>query len=218
MRSERWVRSLCAVANARAKKLEAKVGALRLADWKERLGVVPAGAGKTRAPTRTAFRWIKGPSGWQPSPLGQQELNDAVPSDPDDGPGLLDDDQVVLDSQEAAARAKVPLCDQAAVEQEAYRWGALWQEGEQYAGPDLPEDPGQLAALMPDAVLAAARTFLLGTGLGGDNISPRAVLRLSSGAIMALATLFMAFERAGTWCHVLDLVLIVLLPKDDGGF
>ena len=63
----------------------------------------------------------------------------------------------------------------------------------------------------------AASSFPIGTGLGADNISPRAILRLSSEALAALVTLLVAFEALGHWAHALDLVLIVLLPKTDGG-
>ena len=74
-----------------------------------------------------------------------------------------------------------------------------------------------LQELLPNAVEMAASSFPIGTGLGADNISPRAVTRLSAGAMIALATLLMAFEGLGSWCDALDLVLIVLLPKQDGG-
>eukprot|EP00974_Lingulodinium_polyedra_P058004 5586195-Lingulodinium_polyedra.AAC.1 len=62
-----------------------------------------------------------------------------------------------------------------------------------------------LAAMLPDAITAAAATFPPGTGLGGDNIAPRAITRLSAEAVTALATLFLAFERQGSWCAVLNL-------------
>ena len=67
-------------------------------------------------------------------------------------------------------------------------------------------------------VVEASQTFLADTGLGHDNVSPRAIARLSADSILALACLFMAFERFGDWAEILDLVLIVVLPKGDGGF
>ena len=42
--------------------------------------------------------------------------------------------------------------------------------------------------------------------------------RLLPQALVALAALFMAFEAQGGWCEILNLVLIVLLPKSAGGF
>ena len=42
-------------------------------------------------------------------------------------------------------------------------------------------------------------------------------MRFSEAALVALAFLFAQFERLGRWALVLELVLIVLLPKSDGG-
>ena len=67
--------------------------------------------------------------------------------------------------------------------------------------------------LMPLALIESAATFPIDTGLGADNIAPRAFLRLSHRAIVALAAMLTAFERLGSWANVLNLVLIVLLPK-----
>ena len=64
---------------------------------------------------------------------------------------------------------------------------------------------------------AAALTFPAGTGLGGDNVSPRALARLSDEALMALARILAAAEALGAWGQAVSLVLIVLLPKPDGG-
>ena len=75
-----------------------------------------------------------------------------------------------------------------------------------------------LQALLPSAIRAASSSFPAGTGLGHDNISPRALARLSDSALIDLSALFAAFESLGGWCEVLNLVLIVLLPKSDGGF
>ena len=71
---------------------------------------------------------------------------------------------------------------------------------------------GLAAELIP----LAAMTFPGNTGLGHDNIAPRALARLSLAALQALADLYVAFERFGGWPLALDLVLIVLLPKTDG--
>ena len=63
----------------------------------------------------------------------------------------------------------------------------------------------------------AACSFPANIGLGADNVAPRAIARLSSPAIQALIALFLCFEAAGDWCMAVNLVLIVLLPKPDGG-
>ena len=109
----------------------------------------------------------------------------------------------------------MPLSDQAAVESEADQWAALWRELAEYSPPPFEITQDMLRHLFPDAIRIAARTFPANTGLGHDHISPRAFLRRSDEAIDALANLFMAFERLGTWAQILDLVLIVLLLKTD---
>ncbi len=63
----------------------------------------------------------------------------------------------------------------------------------------------------------AAKSFPIGTGLGGDNISPRAIDRRSDKAITMLARLYRLAEWLGTWPALMHLILIVLLPKPDGG-
>ena len=70
---------------------------------------------------------------------------------------------------------------------------------------------------MIHSIKAAAASFPLHTGVGADNISPRALLRLSDEALNALARLIVKMEGACHWARELDLVLIVLLDKADGG-
>ena len=110
-----------------------------------------------------------------------------------------------------------PLSDQAEVEAEADSWAELWAEGKEHMCIVDPTESPPLEPIMPDALLQAALTFPPGTGLGSDNFSPRAICRLSREAVRALCTLVHAFELLGDWATVLRLVLIVLLPKPDGG-
>ena len=86
-----------------------------------------------------------------------------------------------------------------------------------YNAPSLNLEPHMFEDLMPLALIESAATFPIDTGLGADNIAPRASLRLSHRAIVALASMLTAFERLGSWVNVLNLVLIVLLPKVEGG-
>eukprot|EP00973_Karenia_brevis_P027793 3830329-Karenia_brevis.AAC.1 len=110
-----------------------------------------------------------------------------------------------------------PLCDQAAVEKEANTWARLWKEHSQYLATfDLAgrTPPPQLVV---EQVRKAALSFPAGTGVGGDNIAPRAISRLSDALLIWLCVILTASEALGTWPTVLHLVLIVLLPKADGG-
>ena len=69
----------------------------------------------------------------------------------------------------------------------------------------------------PWIVRAACRSFPANTGLGVDAIQPRALLRLSDEAIRALCRLLMAIELYGSWPALVRMVLVILLPKPDGG-
>ena len=139
-----------------------------------------------------------------------------TPDDKDDADQLLYVEHQGLMTT-AADATRVPLCDQAHVDQTAEGWATLWQEEDMYIEPRSEVDASQSKQLLPGAILRAGESFPLSTGLGGDNISPCAFLRLSSEALEALAVLFMLFESLGTWADVLELVMLVLLPKSDGG-
>ena len=103
------------------------------------------------------------------------------------------------------------------VDKETADWATLWPEGDNYAAPNFECDDDPLQVASDQEIRAAAMTFPPNTGLGGDAIAPRAITRLSDEAIRALAILFATFEGEGSWCQALNLVLIVLMPKPDGG-
>ena len=95
----------------------------------------------TKTPTRLAFRWLKGLTGWSSSPLGEESANDSVPSEPEP----FDDLQLPHDNNrppefKGSSRVQIlngsarttPLCDQAAVDGEGDQWAKLWKEKEPY--------------------------------------------------------------------------------------
>ena len=71
----------------------------------------------------------------------------------------------------------VPLGLQEAVEHEADKWAALWNEGHEYvlpnSIPDPAEHPGPISLQMFDD---ACRSFPCNTGLRWDKVQPRALL------------------------------------------
>ncbi len=76
--------------------------------------------------------------------------------------------------------------------------------------------------VMPDRLTLwgldqALASFPTCTGLGADNMSPRAILRLPVEARLLLIQLLLAAEALGCWTVAVNLVLVVLLPKADGG-
>ena len=222
-----WVTSLQKVANAKAMVIEKQVIKAKKEKWMVASGAKPAVAGKASVPTKLAYRWSKGVVGWKPPEKGNARLNEQVlgeGADADDQDCNPFDD--VLESEIEAARsdssiifdAPVPLADQAAVQRESDQWAALWKVNDEYDETitDLLDDE-PLELLGTWAIAAAAATFPADTGLGADNVSPRAVCRLSDDGLRALAHLFALFEKTGEWTEVLNLVLICLLAKADGG-
>ena len=110
-----------------------------------------------------------------------------------------------------------PLTDQATDDREATTWSELWHEGRSYEASVADDECPLLQQLQPQWLCDAARTFSTDTGLGSCNISPRALLRLPAVLLEWLARLLGAVERAGRWPRLWQLVLVVLLPKLDGG-
>ena len=208
-----WQLSLVAVTKA------AKEEALNRAKHTKRFTAASKnGTIKTTSPSRQAYTWSRGGAGWVHSPVGPEWRNDDVTSV---GDTEHDDLEAYIPAANAESQcdgeARAPLHDQAQVEAEADGWAKQWNEGGQY---DLVIDPTsspQLEPLLPWAIRRAALLFPSDTGVGCDNISPRAFARLSDEALQALARLYTAFELVGDWASIINLVLIVLLPKSDGG-
>ena len=174
---------------------------MRSNEWRLRIGAAAPGPGVLASPTKLAYRWARGLAGWQPGPVGNIEGNDAVPCDPCDGETEGEAEWQRTDKPESI---KVPLADQAAVERQAKEWSDLLKVDEPYQLPSYPESPQQVCTLLQQALRTAASSFPLGTGLGTDNISPRAILRLSSEAPAGLAMLLAAFEALGHWARSHD--------------
>ena len=174
--------------------------------------------------SRLAYRWVKGVAGWSRSSIGPAVLElvnpDATPGDaPVDipqntaGPSASTDPSSTLPDPCLA-----PCSDQAEVDATAAAWADLWNSKAPYLQPEFPGiDDDTTPPLVVEDILRAAASFPVTTGLGADNFSPRAVLRLPRHLVAELADLLNAAETAGSWDEALSLVLIVLLPKEGGG-
>ena len=60
-------------------------------------------------------------------------------------------------------------------------------------------------------------SFPIDTGLGAENIAPRALARLSDDPFVSLIQIFHTVEEIGEWPEASNPVMIVVLPKTDGG-
>ena len=209
-----WLHSLAKLADVKAKIGEDASYRASSRLWRARLGASMCSQ-RHATPSKAAYRWVRGLVGWHHSPIGAVELNESIPEEGED----RDADPIahVPDLQSAM---QVPMADQTVVEAHAEELAKLWQEDSSYEEPDWQDDEEkqhQLRQLLPWAIRNAAATFPAGTGLGADNIAPRAFARLSEEALGSLAALFAQFELIGRWADVLSLILIILLPKSDGG-
>ena len=100
-------------------------------------------------------------------------MNDAIP---DEGENR-DVDLVPSEPSDLAADVQAPLADQVVVDAHADELAKIWHADHDYDAPTWPMNQQQLEQLLPGAIRAAASTFPVGTGLGADNIAPRAFVR-----------------------------------------
>ena len=105
---------------------------------------------------------------------------------------------------------------QAAVISQAEKWADIWKQAGERARFPRAQDYPALPALNAARLRSAALTFPVGTGVSFDNISPRSFARLPDLALDLLAAILMACEKLGWWPEALEMVIIVLIPKDDG--
>ena len=215
------IRQLVKVADKAAEKAETASRHSRLKAWRDRLSAKNRPG--CRMPSKNAFNWVRGPSGWVPSPIGDSLANECIPEEGDWDLEFSDlphgshptERSRIWRRQEFGQPA--PLCDQATVEAEADSWACSWNELQEYQCGFSVRGSPPLPTMLPSLLRQAAKTFPVGTGLGADNISPRALCRLSDNSIKCLCKLLVTMELLGSWASAMNLVLIVLLPKPDGG-
>jgi len=218
------LRGLIHMARQKAVKIEIGISATATKEWTGWIKGNPATSEAGKRPTKRAFRYVKGLAGWESSSIGRQIQNDEANQMADDAAegdeAVMADDGSARTWTDPDSSGHVPLSEQADVEGEGDAWAGVWQEGAQYSVSPQSIDPAgteKPPALGCHMLRAAAWTFPADTGLGGDNVSPRAFARLSDTVLDALALLLMAFEHVGEWPSAVALVLVVLLPKNDGG-
>ena len=148
---------------------------------------------------------------------GEKRYNSTAPLDDD----AYDDDDFLeirnRSTSDEATPETVLLAEQGEVECVADEWALLWQEkGLPFTPPSGPI-PQSLEPLTAEDIHAAAMSFPVGTGLGADNVSPRAIASLPRPLLRRLANLLNSCEEEGKWPEQWQIVLICLLPKADGG-
>ena len=209
--ADRWAE----VAEREAKVKDAK-------DWKAWACNEQKCKSGRRLPSRAAFQWARSPSGWAKAIMGGQQCEDAVPDDLQHLEYSLEDNLVADGAEQGSSRIwtreeLAPLGAQAEVDKTADEWAALWAEGADYLASVFPDDASRLAPLTAASLRKAALTFPTSTGTGADNLAPRALSRLDDEDLQMLADILNAMELNGQWARSLMMVIIVLIPKSDGG-
>ena len=114
--------------------------------------------------------------------------------------------------------ADTPVGAQHTANVERARWAVQWAVDEKPDELDWPEHTEVLESISLKQLREALFTFPAGTGLGCDGIHPRALLRLSDEELQHWLAFFLKCERIGSWPKGVGVVIVVLLPKADGGF
>jgi hypothetical protein len=209
LRTSFWVEALGEVATAMAEAAErtASIHANQaFATWLQ--DGAAGGLKRQHLLTRTA-------TGWIPTKVASEEANVGVEPEELDGlsPAQLDEVTRMPDGW------ATPLCAQQLANAERLAWGKEWAANEERIEPGWDgvdaEVPPQLQLAKFKAALA---TFPCGTGLGWDDCHPRALLRLPDEILEAIIELLRRCEIEGNWPLAVRLVVVVLLPKPDGGF
>ena len=76
---------------------------MRSLKWKTAIGTASA----TKMPTRLAYRWVKGLTGWQQSPIGEMAANDEVPDIDYMEEGVMVDEAFALNPAEELVKGKI---------------------------------------------------------------------------------------------------------------
>lgn len=138
----------------------------------------------------------------------------------EDDSGLVDDTEGIEDDRLENGQFSVvtPLDRQQTVDAEAASWAEVWQQGVVGNHPVWPSDMG---IKMPEVTVQqfkdACHTFPGAVGLGWDKMHPRALARCSDLVINAFITLMLLAEACGSWHESVGVIMVVLLPKPDGG-
>jgi hypothetical protein len=203
-----WVQSFLAVADKEAERAAdraARAATDRFAKW---LADGPAnGLKRQHLFSRSVSGWVADQAG------GQQHTTLSE----------LDDLEGISQSQLQAAlmpdpSADTPVGAQQVANVERAKWGIQWASE---CKPDELDWPGETEQLEPISIRQFREvlfSFPAGTGLGWDGIHPRALLRLPDGILAQWLSFLLKCEREGRWPQSVGVVVVVLLPKNDGGF
>ena len=180
-----------------------------LLSWRNWLGEGPASG------LRRQHRVSRTSAGWVPSLIARPPDQEG---DADANADVHEDDELLLCAAQEE-QLEVPCDAQQTAEVSSEQWADVWQASAVPPVLDWPMDMGTpLPVPCVDAARRAMATFPVDTGLGWDRLHPRALLRLSEQAVVALLRIFILAELIGEWPAATGVVVIALLQKPQGGF
>ena len=165
---------------------------------------------------RNQHRLTRCTTGWIPSKAAKE--TQAEVSLMDDVGGLTEEQLQHI--TESPSGERVTLNAQQLANAEKESWSVEWAVGKDSEEPDwtglLQDEPAPPELILEEFKLALI-TFPAMTGLGWDKMHPRALLRLPEPVLRIVIGLLQRCEVEGRWPKAVKLVIIVLLPKADGG-
>jgi hypothetical protein len=212
LRSDFWVTALAVVAEQESTIAARRAEAASRTNYQDWLNGGPAlGFGRQHRMSRTSI-------GWVPTKVGSTKL--LAVDDLDDTDGMSAEDMAEVLRHECSLQA--PLDAQQACESEAESWGGIWRVGSEGDGAiamlDAMEDTDIPPELLMAELLYSLTSFPNATGLGLDKVHPKAMRRANEKWLRALLKLLIRCEAEGKWPQAIQLVIICLLPKAEGGF
>ncbi len=218
LRTVPTIMALAEAAKATADRVEHEAEVRARREWHMYLNEGPArGLRRQHAMSKTATGWIPTPIGRSVNPLrleGDPGADEHGHQDDDDD---IDGEHMIIEAAISGGGDVAPLDVQQSVEAEAIDWARQWATEADY--PLLQwGDIGELPPLfLLQTFKRALMTFPAHTGLGWDAIHPRALLRASDKVLLAIMKVIMICELVGRWPGAVSLLVVVLLPKPEGG-
>ena len=164
---------------------------------------------------RNQHRLTRCATGWIPTKVAEETQTNF--SEMDDVEGLTQEqtDEVLR----SPSGLSITLGAQQSANTEKETWSEEWAVGADFTKPNWEgwehDEPPPMLVL--EKFKMALATFPNNTGLGWDNCHPKALLRLRDKMLMLVIGLLQRCERESRWPECVKLVIIVLLPKPDGG-
>ena len=208
--SDEWVDIFRDIALDKARQQEAQAQRAQLLAWRSWMHEGSAGG------LRKQHQFTKVKGGW----VEAAEIAATLPMED----SAATEEGVSLSQLKAAMEPvvaiKCPANLQEETDMQASGWHREW--GSELAEVDEPQWPLDAGPVPPrmleDAILDAAMTFPIGTGLGWDGLHPRCLTRVSRSTIRWVSCVMQEAERKGGWHMQVGAVVIVLIPKGDGTY